>query len=116
MRSVTYDPERCRAACSTGYLDATDLADLLVRAGVPFRDAHERVGAAVREALEARVELTELPAERRAELFPEIQGDLAAALSIEAILGRRDVIGGTAPARVRAEVTRWKEVLESWPK
>ena len=110
-----YDPEACRAACARGFLDATDLADLLVQAGVPFRDAHERVGACVRAALELGCELPELPAERRAELLSELDVDLAEALSVEAVLARRDVLGGTAPEQVRAQVAAWKERLMAWP-
>jgi argininosuccinate lyase len=106
VRGARFDAERCRTACSRGYLDATDLADLLVRAGVPFRDAHERVGQAVREAIEARVELSDLPSARIRELFPELEGDLAAALSVESQLARRNVPGGTAPECVRAQAER----------
>ena len=86
-----------------------------LRASVPFRDAHERVGAAVRECLELGCELSELPAERREALFPELEGELSDALSVGAVLARRDVIGGTAPRRVRAEVQGWKERLDAWP-
>ena len=113
-RGVEYDREACLAACRKGFLDATDLADLLVREGVPFRDAHERIGEAVREALERGVELPDLPDERAAELFPELGEDLAAALSTHAILERRAAIGGTSPTRVAAEVVRWREALAEW--
>lgn len=115
VRSVTYDAERCEAACKVGFLDATDLADLLVAAGLPFRDAHERVGRCVRAALEDGCELSELGEARRSELLPELDVDLARELSVEAVLARRDVVGGTAPERVAAEVSRWKERLEAWP-
>ena len=111
VRSARYQPEPCRAACSGGFLDATDLADLLVQAGVTFRDAHHRVGQAVQVCEELACELTTLPARRRAELFPEIEGDLGELLSIEAILGRRSAAGGTAPQQVLAEVARWTERL-----
>ena len=104
-----------RAACARGFLDATDLADLLVQAGLPFRDAHERVGLCVRAALELGCELPELPAEKRAELLPELDVDLGEALSVEAVLARRDVLGGTAPEQVRAQVAAWKERLMAWP-
>ncbi|MCP3917070.1 MAG: argininosuccinate lyase [bacterium] len=114
VRNVRYDREACRAACSRGFLDATDVADLLVAAGVAFRDAHQRVGHAVREAIETGVELRELAPERRQALFPEIEEDLVHALSIERVLGRRAAIGGTSPERVAEEVAAWKERLESW--
>jgi argininosuccinate lyase len=115
VETTRYDAARCRAACARGFLDATDLADLLVRAGLPFRDAHERVGRAVRAATELGCELSGLPAERQRELFPELDTDLAEALSTDAVLARRDTIGGTSPARVAAEVERWGERLATWP-
>ncbi|MEO0653079.1 MAG: argininosuccinate lyase, partial [Planctomycetota bacterium] len=61
VRGAEYDRERCASAAAKGYLNATDLADLLVRAGVPFRTAHERAGVAVRAALEHGVEVEDLP-------------------------------------------------------
>jgi argininosuccinate lyase len=113
VRNVRYVPERCRAAAARGGMNATDLADLLVRAGVPFRDAHERAGAAVRAALERGVELEELPRDVLLAQAPELARlDLAEELSVERVLARRDVVGGTAPGRVRAEVARWQAELE----
>ena len=115
VRAAEYDSERCAAACRSGHLDATDLADLLVSAGIPFRDAHERVGAGVREALKRNCSLAEIPAERQAELWPELKLDLAAALETRALLDRRDVLGGTAPDRVRAAAANLHKRLKSWP-
>lgn len=109
---VTVDRERASAATRAGHLDATDLADLLVARGVPFREAHDRVGAAVNAAEEEGVELAGLGAEARARWLPELaDADLAVELSTPAMLGRRDVIGGTAMERVRAEAKRWLERL-----
>ena len=113
---VSYDRERCRAAAERGFLDATDLADLLVKAGLPFRDAHERVGAAVRAALEAGCELRDLAPELRASLLGELEVDPRQALTLATILERRSTIGGTAPAEVARQVAAWKERLEAWPK
>ncbi|MHC4516848.1 MAG: argininosuccinate lyase, partial [Planctomycetota bacterium] len=95
----------------SGHLCATDLADLLVQQGVPFKDAHERVGRCVNRAVELGCELPDLPAEARAELLPEIAGSLEDLLSVDAVLARRSAIGGTAPARVRAEVEYWQKEL-----
>ena len=111
VRGARFDRERCAAACEHGFLDATDLADLLVRAGIPFRDAHERVGEAVREAVASGVELRQLPEERQRALFPELKQDLAQALRVEALLERRAVLGGTAPERVREEAALWRARL-----
>ncbi|MEM9800131.1 MAG: argininosuccinate lyase [Planctomycetota bacterium] len=111
---VTFDRERGEAACIAGHLDATDLADLLVARGVPFRDAHDRVGAAVGAAEEERVPLAELSSEARARSIPELDGvALAEALGTQALLARRDVVGGTAVHRVRSEVARWRERLDA---
>ena len=111
-RDVVLDRDRARAACGVGYLDATDLADLLVRRGVPFREAHDRVGAAVNAAIEEGVPLAELSADARSRAIPELDGvDLAGELGTDALLARRDVVGGTAVARVRAEVERWTRQL-----
>lgn len=109
---VEFDRERALAATRVGHLDATDLADLLVARGVPFREAHERVGLAVNAALEEGVELGGLSASARTAAVPELDGvDLAAELTTPAMLARRDVIGGTAIARVQAEVAAWKKQL-----
>lgn len=111
---VVFDRERALAATRVGYLDATDLADLMVKRGVPFRDAHDRVGQAVNAAIEEGVELGALSASARVSIMPELDGvDLAAELTTDAMLKRRDVIGGTAVARVRGEVAAWKERLAS---
>jgi argininosuccinate lyase len=107
--------ERCRAEAARGYLNATDLADLLVKAGVPFRKAHERAGAAVRSAIELGVELENLPVLVRGELLPELAKlDLARELSVEAVLARRGAVGGTAPSAVANEIQAWKERLRTW--
>jgi argininosuccinate lyase len=83
-----------------------------VKAGVPFRDAHERAGRAVRAAIELGVELEKLPANARKELLPELARiDLAKELSVEAVLARRSALGGTAPRRVLAEARAWKKRL-----
>jgi argininosuccinate lyase len=111
VRSASFREERCRAASEVGFLNATDLADLLVRDGLPFRDAHERVGKAVRLALEQGVELQDLASETRAELFGELGVDLHRELAVSEVLARRKTVGGTAPQRVRAEVEAWKKRL-----
>jgi argininosuccinate lyase len=111
VKSARYDEARCKSAVHGGFLDATDLADLLVRAGVTFRDAHHRVGNAVRIAEEAGCELSALPPEKRRELFPELDDDLASELSVPAMLARRGSTGGTSPERVRAEAARWRALF-----
>jgi argininosuccinate lyase len=114
VEHAAFDVERCAAEAARGYLNATDLADLLVRQGVPFRDAHGLAGAAVNRAIELGVELHDLPRDEQQRLLPQLDGDLAESLSVAAVLARRDVVGGTAPVRVRAEVERWRETIAEW--
>ena len=114
VRNAHFRADRCRTESSRGYLNATDLADLLVAGGVAFRDAHSRAGNAVRAALELGVELEELPPKLLAETCGELDVDLREELTVDRVLARRSALGGTAPLRVAAEVTRWKERLASW--
>lgn len=115
VRHATFDVRRCAAEAERGYLNATDLADLLVAAGVPFRDAHGLVGKAVNRAVELGVELQDLPADEQRRLLPQLRVDLQKALAAPEVLARRDVLGGTAPARVRAEVARLRLRLATTP-
>jgi argininosuccinate lyase len=116
VRNVRFRADRCREEASKGYLNATDLADLLVKAGVSFRDAHEKTGAAVRAAIELGCELEDLPPAKLKQLLPELAGnvDLKTALSVDACLARRNVVGGSAPNQVAAEIKDWKKEIRSW--
>jgi argininosuccinate lyase len=89
----------CRAA-SHGYLNATELADYLVRKGVPFREAHETVGRAVVRAIELRVELQELSLANLRVFSEVIEDDVFEALSLASTLNSKSQIGGTAGERV----------------
>ena len=113
VRCAQFDEDRCREESSKGYLCATDLADLLVQHGVAFRDAHERVGHCVSKAIELGCELQDLPAEVRSKLLGELTGNLQELLSTDAVLARRNAIGGTAPGRVQAEIEAWERELGS---
>ena len=99
-RAVTFKTDRMRAACEVGYLNAMAAATYLVHKGVPFRTAHERIGAAVRLGLEKGCEIGELPLETLREIAPEFDEDVYAAITLEATLDCHDVIGGTARHRV----------------
>jgi argininosuccinate lyase len=112
VQNAHFDQERCRREAGRGYLNATDLADLLVAEGVPFRDAHEQVGAAVNRAIELGVELQDLPPAERKSLLPQLRGVLTDVLSVDAVLARRTAIGGTAPECVRQEVEHWRARLQ----
>jgi len=104
-------PEAMRAAASKGYATATDLADHLVRQGVPFRDAHEVVARAVKLAMQRGVDLAELPPAELRALHPAIDDDARAVLALQASLQSRAVRGGTAPQRVREQIERHRQRL-----
>jgi argininosuccinate lyase len=108
---ITPRPERMREALNEGFTTATDFADYLVRKGLPFRDAHEIVGRAVRSAEEAGVGLPELTLEELAAFSPVVEKDVFEVLTIEGSLAARKHPGGTAPDRVRAAVLRAREIL-----
>ncbi len=105
LGSLTFKVERMRAAAAAHYSTATDLADYLVRKGLPFRDAHEAVGRTVRYALAHGKELGELTLDEFRALSPLIDEDVHGAITLEASLRARSVIGGTAPDAVRRQIT-----------
>ena len=94
-------PRAMREAALQGHATATDLADYLVRKGVPFRDAHESVARAVREAEKAGVELAGLSLVQLKKFNPKIERDALRVLTLEGSVAARDHVGGTAPAQVR---------------
>ena len=98
--------EGMRAAAAKGFATATDLADYLVRQGVPFRDAHEAVGRAVRYGIETGRDLAELGLEELRRFAPAVGPEVFAVLTLEGSVAARDHLGGTAPRQVRAAVAR----------
>ena len=104
-------PQAMREATLQGFSTATDLADYLVRKGVPFRDAHEAVARAVREAEATGCELSELPLEVLRRYSPKIGRDVYRLLTPEGSVASRKHIGGTAPAQVRAAARRARRRL-----
>ena len=111
MRGVTVKPDNMRAAVMQGFATATDLADYLVKKGMPFRDSHEVVAQAVRHADEAGVDLSELPLEVLQGFSKLISDDVYGVLTPEGSLNARNHLGGTAPEQVRFQVKCWREVL-----
>ena len=103
--------ENCRRAASDPMLLATDLADHLVKAGIPFRHAHELVGKAVAEALRSGIPLDQLdfPA-----LDPAFGADAGAVFSLERALAARSNPGSPSIANVRAEIQRWQQTLRQF--
>ena len=100
-------------AAGAGYSTATDLADYLVRHGVPFRDAHEIVGHAVHLAIERDCTLDALPLADLQALSPAIAEDVYQSLTLEGSVNARDHFGGTAPAQVKARIKQAKEMLQN---
>jgi len=99
--SLQFDRLRMRDAAQSGYLNAMAAATYLVHKGVPFRTAHEKIGNAVRFALEKGVELGDLSLPELRQFGGEFGEDFYAAISLDATLDCHDVIGGTARERVR---------------
>ncbi len=102
--------DRCRQAASDPLLLATDLADCLVRKGIPFRQAHELVGKAVAEAERTATPLDQLDLPT---LDPAFGPDAPEVFSLDRALAARTNPGSPSPENVRAEIARWKEGLES---
>lgn len=106
MGALKCNPERMRAAARQGFATATDLADYLVRKGIPFRDAHEIVGKAVALGIQEGKDLAELSLEELRQFSAHIGADVFQVLTLEGSVAARDHIGGTAPAQVRAAIAR----------
>jgi argininosuccinate lyase len=104
-------PRAMRAAVLEGHATATDLADYLVRKGVPFRDAHEIVALAVREAERVGRDLAALPLATLKRFSPKIGADVKGVLTPEGSIAARNHVGGTAPRQVRAALARARKRL-----
>jgi argininosuccinate lyase len=111
VAGIHVKPEAMRAALRQGYATATDLADYLVKKGLPFRDAHEAVALAVRAAEEKGCDLAELGLEALRRFSPLIGEDALGALTVEGSLAARAHVGGTAPDRVRTAIARARNSL-----
>jgi len=111
MRGITVKPEAMRSAALQGYATATDLADYLVKKGLPFRDAHEAVALAVRFAEKKGCDLAELKLEELQQFSSLIADDIYAVLTLEGSLAARNHTGGTAPQQVEAAIARARKLL-----
>jgi len=105
--------EKMYEAAKRGFSTATDLADYLVRRGVPFRDAHEIVGKSVAYGVQTGKDLSEMSLVELQQFSSVIEQDVFAVLTLEGSVAARNHIGGTAPAQVKAAVGRAKASLES---
>jgi len=111
LAGLTPVPSAMRAALAEGHATATDLADYLVRRGVPFRDAHETVARAVREAERRGTDLARLPLATLKRFSPKIGADVKRVLTPEGSVAARDHVGGTAPSQVRKAAARARKRL-----
>ena len=110
---IEVQKDSMRKAATEGYATATDFADYLVRKGLPFRDAHEAVGCAVRLASERGCELHELSLEDLRSFNDKVDEDVYTYLTVEGSVAARNHVGGTAPEQVSLQVCEWKGRLAS---
>jgi argininosuccinate lyase len=111
MRTARFRPEPMRRALDAAFPTATDAADFLVERGVPFREAHEVVGALVAHCAAEDLVLTDLSVADLKRFHPKFDAEVLRRLDPEHSLKARDVVGGPAPRRVAAEVRRWSKRL-----
>ena len=109
--AITPKADNMRSAALVGFATATDLADYLVRRGLPFRDAHEVVGKAVAYCVENDCHLEELTLETLRRFHSSIEGDVFDVLTLEGSVAARSHIGGTAPSCVQQAVADAKSLL-----
>ncbi len=108
---ITVNADAMRVAALEGYATATDLADYLVKRGLPFREAHEAVAQAVRFAETRGCDLSKLSLDDLRRFSPLIDADVFDALTLEGSMSARSHIGGTAPARVKAAIAKARKAL-----
>ncbi len=108
---ITVKPDAMRAAALQGYATATDLADYLVKKGLPFRDAHEAVARAVRACVDRGCNLSDLTLDEMRQFSPLIEHDIFGVLTLEGSVAARDHVGGTAPRQVRVAIARVRALL-----
>jgi len=109
--AITCKPDSMREAAMKGFATATDLADYLVRKGTPFRDAHEVVGKAVALGVSKGCDLSDLSLAELRGFSDQIDDDVFEVLTLEGSVAARNHIGGTAPAQVRAAISRARQRL-----
>jgi len=113
IHGIRVKPDAMAAALKQGFATATDLADYLVKKGLPFRDAHEVVARAVKAAETKGCDLADLTLAELQSFSPLIDADVFATLSVDGSLAARNHPGGAAPAQVRAAIAAWRAQLPS---
>ena len=111
-QGITVKPEAMRAAALQGYATATDLADYLVKKGLPFRDAHEAVAKAVKACELRSCDLADLSIAELREFSPLIEDDIVQVLTLEGSVAARNHSGGTAPTQVIDAIKRARDRLK----
>lgn len=111
LRGVKVNQANMRQAALEGFSTATDLADYLVKKGLPFRDAHEVVALAVKQGVQQGCDLADMPLETLQKFSALITEDVYNVLTLEGSVASRDHIGGTAPNQVKQAIQRAREVL-----
>ncbi len=113
LETMEICPDRMRAAASSGFLNATEIADYLVAKGMPFRQAHQLVGKIVMRAADLNVSLEQLPLTDYRSFSPLLEEDLFKQLKLAGAVGRRKERGGTAPATVRKALQQFRRKIRS---
>ena len=111
LRGITVNKANMRQAALEGFATATDLADYLVKKGMPFRDAHEVVALAVKHGLQKSCDLADLPLVELQKFSAKISEDVFAVLTLEGSIASRNHIGGTAPAQVKQAISRARKLI-----
>ncbi len=112
ISGIEVKPGPMEQAAQRGYATATDLADYLVKKGLPFRDAHEVVAHAVKHAITQNLDLSELPLQTLQGFHKSITDDVFEVLTLRGSLNARNTLGGTAPAQVQAQLVRHRALLQ----
>jgi argininosuccinate lyase len=112
LDNVTVNELRSAEAASSGYLNSTELADYLVRKGVPFREAHEAVGKSVLFAIDQNKELGALSLFDLRKFSKKFEDDVFDSLTLKQTLASKNVIGGTAPAQVKGALREARKYLK----
>ena len=111
LRGIAVNKANMRQAALEGYATATDLADYLVKKGIPFRDAHEVVALAVKHAVKKGCDLAELSLPELQKFSNKISKEVFAVLTLEGSLASRNHVGGTAPAQVKKAIARARKFI-----
>ncbi len=111
LGGISVNKPNMRQAALEGFATATDLADYLVKKGMPFRDAHEAVALAVKHAVQKKCDLADLPLNELRQFSGLIADDIYNVLTLEGSVASRNHIGGTAPAQVKQAIQRARKII-----